>query len=228
MPSKTLSLILGILLLTSLSPPVMAQPDLAHVIVGKSVAKIISPGARRNIRIDIETTIENYYDNGNLKSSKSESKTTDGRLEVRGMKIEELYRAFETRYDFYIDPAESADILNNITCAIVKFRPKPNLSIKKTTDQFINRSEGSIYINLDNFDIVRIAGSIKNPFSFTFSWFFIPIAQVNIYQLEFLAEYTTFDSVLVEQTLNGLADYRVNNNRSIEKFTNKITNHRIK
>lgn len=227
MTLKPISLILGFLLLTSLSPPVMAQPDLAHVIIEKSIAKIISPSTRRNLRIDIETTTESYDASGNLKSRKAGSKTTDGRLEVRGMKIEELYQAFETRYDFYIDAAESTDILNNVTCVIVKFRPKPNLSIKKTADQFINRSEGSVYVNLDNFNVVRIAGSVRSPFNFTFSWYFIPIARVDVYRLEFLVEYTTFDNMLVEQTLNGLADYKVNN-RGVEKFTNKITNHRMR
>lgn len=205
----------------------MAQPNLAQVMVERSLPKMISPSDRKNLRIDIETTTESYDVNGNLKSTKVENKTTDGRLEVRGMSMEELYRALEARYDFYIDTAESTAVINNMICAIVKFKPKSNLGVKKTADHFINRSEGSIYINLDNFDIVKITGAIKNPFNFTFSWFFIPIANVEIYQFEFTVEYVIFNNTTVEQSIVGLADYKIRN-RSIEKFTNKITNHRMK
>lgn len=205
----------------------MAQPNLAQVMVERSLAKMINPSDRKNLRIDVETTTESYDTSGNVKSKKVENKTTDGRLEVRGMSMEELYRAFETRYDFYIDIAESTAVINNTTCAVVKFRPKSNLGVKKTADHFINRSEGSIYINLDNFDIVRITGAIKNPFNFTFSWYFIPIANVEIYQFEFTVEYIIFNNTTVEQSISGLADYKVRS-RSVEKFTNKITNHRMK
>ena len=184
---------------------------------------------RRNLRIDVETTTEKYEADGvTLKSPhKTERKTTDGRLEVRGISLEELYQAFQTRYNYYIDMEESTAIVNNITCAVVKFSPKPNLIIRKTADQFINRSEGSVYINLDNFEIIRIHGFIKNPFKFLFSWYFVPVSNVDVYRFEFTVEYINFNNMLVEQSISGLADYEIIN-RGVEKFTNKITNHRMR
>lgn len=225
---KLWTFILSVLLLTSFSPPILAQPDLAHVMVEKSISKIISPSARRNIRIDIETITEDYNTNGNLKQpAKPRHKTTDGRLEVQGMNIEELYQALGTIYDFYIDPNESTAVINSITCAVVKFQPKPNLPVNKTADNFINRSEGSIYINLDSLVITRLVGSIKNPFYFTFYWKSIPITRIDVYQFKFEVEYIQFGSVVVEKTLNGLADYEIRN-RGTKKFTNNITNHRTR
>lgn len=207
----------------------MAQSDLAQVMVERGLSKVISPTARRNIRIDIETTTEKFDANGNSKSNKMERKTTDGRLEVRGINIEELYQAFATRYNFYIDTGGNTAIINNVTCALVKFKPKSNLAIRKTADQFINRAEGSIYINLDNLNVVRIEGFIKNPFDFVFSWYFVPIAPVDVYQFAFSVEYTLFNNTLVEKSLNGLADYEIGiGARSVEKFTNKISNHRMR
>ena len=227
MPPKTVSFTAVILLLTSLSPQVIAQQDLAHVMVEKGLSKMINPAARRNLRINVETTIEKFNAKGDVISNKLEHKTTDGRLEVRGMNIEELYQAFVTRYDFYIDAHESTTVINGTTCAIVKFKPKYNLAVRKTADRFINQTEGSIYINLDNLNIVRIEGYIKNPFNFTFSWYFVPIARVDVYQFQFLVEYTVFNDMLVEQSLNGLIDYEIRN-RGVEKFTNKISNHRMR
>ena len=212
--------------LMNLSPPVIAQSSLAQIMAEKSLSKIISPTDRRNLRIDVETITENYDAGGNQKLAKTEHKTTDGRLSVRGISMEELYRALGNRFDFYIETDESTAVIKNTTCAIIKFKPKSNLAINKTADQFVNRTEGSIYINLDNFNIASIEGYIRNPFSFTFSWFFIPIARINVYQFKFVVEYTVFNNMLVEQSINGLADYEIRN-RGIEKFTNKLSNHRI-
>ena len=177
--------------------------------------------------MDIEITNESFTNGTKPKTGKIERKTSDARLEVRGISMIELNQAFQTRYNFYIDPNENAAVIDGITCAIVKFSPKPNLAVRKTADQFINRAEGLIYINLDNFDIVRVNGSIKNPFNFTFSWYFIPVARVDVFQFEFSVGYTKFNNMLVEQSLTGLADYEIRN-RSTEKFTSKITNHRMR
>ncbi len=222
-------IMLGVFLLAGLSPPLMAQENLAQILVEKGMAKIIKLDIRKITRIDIENTTEKYDKEGTKKSGKTEHKTTDARLEVRGISMEELYQAFQTRYDFYIDMNESTAVINDVTYAVVKFGPKPNLTIKKTADQLINRSEGSIYINLDNFDIVKIHGFIKDPFDFIFYWKFIPLAHINVYQFEFTVEYTTFNNMTVEQSVGGIADYDTTiQGRGMEKFTNKISNYRMK
>ena len=227
MPLVSKVFALTVFVVANLSPPATTQLDLAQIMVKRAMDKIITPSNRRNIRIDVGTITEKYDASGHKKSEKIEHKTTDGRMEIRGINIDELYRAFETRYNFYIDANESTASINNITCARIKFKSKPNLAVKKTIDQFINRTEGSIYINLDDLNIVKIEGLIKNAFYFNFSWYFIPIARIDIYQFEFSVEYILFENILVENSINGSVDYKIIR-RGVEKFTNKITNHRMR
>lgn len=218
--------VFALLSIFMLSPPAMAQSNLAQVFIDKGFDKIIKPELRKTIRMDIETNSQAFDANQNKKSDETERKTTDGRLDVRGINIDELYHAFRTRYDFYIDMNESTAVINGMTCAVIKFTPKNNLKAQKAADQFINRAEGTIYINIDNFDIVRIEGGIKKPFRFSIEWLFFRWT-IDVYGFDFLVEYTTFNNMLVEDYVAGMADYEYKK-RTIEKFTNKITNYRLK
>src|SRR5688572_27034567 len=91
---------LCVLILTGLGPPIIANENLAEVMVKKGLSKIVKPDLRKNILIDVETE-------GSSAGIKPKLKTTDARLEVRGVSMVELYQAFRTRYEFYIDMNES-------------------------------------------------------------------------------------------------------------------------
>lgn len=202
------------------------QQNIAQLLAEKGLSKIISPDVRKRTRADSESITEEYSADGRLKSRETEHSPINGKLELRGINIDDLYKALGTRYDFYIDDSESTAVIDNQSCAVIKFKPKPNLPISKVADQFINRAQGSIYINLDGLRLIKLVGSIKEPFHFTFWALFIPIG-IDIYQFRFSINYTVFNNATVEQNLDGLADYEIRN-RGMEKFTSKISNYRTK
>lgn len=208
----------------------------------RGLSRIVQPNARKNIKTNRETITEKYNSDCNIESKKSgisiekiceprsrkaSYKSTDLKLKVRGLDIDDLYRALATRHNFYIDPAEDTRVIDDKTYVIVKFSPKNNLAIRETTDQFVNRVSGFIYIDLDNLTIIRIDGSINDPFHFNYSLLgFIPI-RVDIYSFEFSVEYSQFENITVEKSVNGLVDYKIRN-RDTEKYTNKINNYGVK
>lgn len=222
--------------------PCCQNQTVAQLMFEKGLSRIVQPNARKNIIIDRETIIEKYDSNCNIESKKSgisieeicESKSrkvshesTDLKLKVKGLDIDDLYGALAVRHNFYIDPAEDTKIIDGKTYIIIKFSPKNNLAIRETTDQFINRVSGFIYIDLDNLAIARIDGFINHSFHFNYSLLgFIPIG-VDVYSFEFSVEYSPFENITVEKFVNGLVDYKIRN-RSTEKYTNKINNPRVK
>ena len=58
------SFLFGMFLLVNFDSSIIAQDNLAQILVDKSMAKLIKPEIRRNLRIDIETTTEKF-DTGN-------------------------------------------------------------------------------------------------------------------------------------------------------------------
>lgn len=226
MPLKYLALIPMLYMTIGQADPVPIQSNIAQLMAEKALSKIISPDMRKNIRADADILKEEYDDKGKIKSRKKDHKSLNGKLEVSGMSMDYLYQALATRFEFYIDDKDSAAIVNNITCAVIKFRPKPNLRSQDTADEFINRTSGSVYISLDDFGIVKLEGSIKEQFHFTYWLLFVPLG-IDVYRFEFAVEYGLFNQVLVEQRIGGLVDYEIRN-RGTEKFDNTITNYRMK
>lgn len=229
-------------LTTNAQEPCCPNQTAAQLMFEKGLSKMVQPDARKNIIVDRETITEKYDGNCNIESKKSgisieeicepksrkaSHKSTDLKLKVKGLDIDDLYRALATRHNFYIDPAEDTKIIDGKTYIIIKFSPRNNLAIRETTDQFINRVLGFIYIDLDNLTITRIDGSINYSFHFNYSLLgFIPI-RVDVYSFEFSVEYSPFKNITVEKSVNGLVDYKIRN-RDTEKYINRINNHRVK
>jgi len=206
--------------------PAVAQQNIAQLMAERGLAKIITPAARKNIRADIETVIKEYDSAGNSKKPKKQNERLSGELELNGIKIGYLYQTLANRKIFFIDEQNSAAVIDGTSYAIIKFRPKENLHIQRIADQFINRTTGSVYVNLDNMSISKIEGSIEEPFHFNYTLIFFPIG-VDVYRFSFLVEYAPFEDVFVEKTLNGLADYEIRK-RGTKEYFNQITNYRRK
>ena len=86
---------------------------------------------------------------------------------------------------------------------------------------------GLVYINLDDFQIIKIEGAIEYHFSFDFKLLnFIPIS-IDVYEFRFYVEYTVFDNIMVEKSLGGMADYEIRN-RGIENHTYVLNNYRLR
>lgn len=214
----------------------------AKLMVEKGLSKIVQPDARKNIIADRETTTEEYDGNCSVKSKqsgtpieqickpksrKTSHKSTDLQMELRGLDIDDLYKALVVRHNFYIDPAEDTKIIDGKSCIIIKFAPKNTLTKRGITDQFINRVSGSIYIDLDNFSITRMDGFINEPFNFNYTLLGFIRIRVDVYSFEFSVEYSQFDNIMVEKSVNGSADYEIRN-RGTEKYNNKITDYRVR
>ncbi len=211
--------------------PVYAQQDIAKLLTNQGLARIIDNKVLRNsFTSDVISVTENYDKNGRLKSRESETRSIKGKPKLSKLDIDELYQAFVTRYDFYIDGQENTTaVVNGVECAVIKFGPKSNLTTKDVADQFINRLNGAIYIYVSANDthIVKIDGIVPSHFSFTY-WAlgFIPIG-VDVYQFKFSVEYSLFNTIPVETSLIGTIDYEIRN-RGREEHTYTISNYRTK
>ncbi len=201
--------------------------EIAKLMVEKGLSKINNP-ARRNIITDMVSNSEEYDDQGHLKSKKTEKRTITGPPKLINLSVEELYQAFQTRYEFFIDPSdETAAVINDVKCAVIKFKPKPDLKVRKTADEFINRTSGKVYLNLDNLSVVKVEGNINYHFSFDVSSIFILFIPINVdvYNFEFTVEYTEYKDMVIEKYLTGTADYEVRK-RGTEKYTYALGNYR--
>ena len=191
------------------------------------MARINNP-LRKKVSADLISNVEEIDSKG--KTSKKTSRSViDGRPKIDRLDTDDLYQAFSTRFNFYIDESESTAVIDNIKCAVIKFRPKPNLKADGLTDQIINRLTGSVYINIDNFQIIKIEGSINYHFYAEYvAWFLlnIPIG-VDFYQFYFLVEYTVFNDIVIEKNLIGTADYEIRN-RGTEKHHYTLSNYRFR
>lgn len=210
--------------------PDQPKPSIAQIMMDKGLASINDP-LRKNVIADVFSTSEEYDTQGNRKSADTDNYTIVGRPKLDKLNIDELYRAFATRFDFYIDNAYSADTINGTTYAVVKYRPKPGLSYDNVTDSFINRVSGKVYINLDNFVIYKIDGGINYPFSTTWHpgpklLYFISIG-IDVYEFNFSIEYTGFNNMVIEKFLTGAADYKIRN-RGLEKHFYTLSNYRMR
>ena len=143
------------------------------------------------------------------------------------MNIDELYKAFVTRFDFFIDNGDSTGMINGTRYALIKFNPKPNLTSKTVTNAFINHTSGKVYINLDNYEIVRIKGGIGNHFVTTWRAWWAPISfDIDVYEFGFSIDYTVFNNMVIEKNLDGMVDYEIRN-RGVDKNTYTLSNYRM-
>lgn len=227
---KSSSLLLSVffpwLIISQLGPPPIE--NIAQLLVERGLAKI-NTESRKDVFADMVSIKKEYDINSKEVSKKISRRTILGRPKLDKLSIDELYQAFETRYYFYIDDLENTVNVDNITYGVIKYKPKADLKINKTADQFINRVEGKIYIDIDKLKITKIEGAIPNKFSFDFSYWallFIPI-QIDMHKFEFSVEYATFNNISVENHLTGLADYEVRN-RGTETHEYILSNYRMR
>lgn len=208
------------------------EPGIAQIIIDKGLDKI-NNDARKNVITDVNSTDEKYIDkqaliDGRPKSRQAGKKTVTGRQSLGSMNVDDLYKAFATRFDFIIDNNDSTGVINGIQCALIKFSPKPNLTSKTVTDAFINRTSGKVYINLDNYEIVRVEGGISNHFITTWRAWWSPISfDIDVYELSFSIDYTVFNNMVIEKNMEGTIDYEIRN-RGVEKHTYTLSNHRMR
>lgn len=215
----------------SQNSPVYAQQNIAQLLTGQGLSRIIDNKSLRNSFVsDVASVTEKYDKDGKLKSKDSKTSSIQGKPKLNKLDVDDLYQAFATRYDFYIDIQENTTaVVNGLECAVIKFRPKPNLATKETADQFINRLNGTIYVYVSANDthVVKIDGFIENHFNFMY-WAlgFIPIG-VDVYKFKFSVEYSLFNNIPVETSLTGIVDYEIRN-RGSEEYKYTINNYRVK
>lgn len=208
------------------------KPSIAQLIVGKGLDRINSD-IRKNVIADLNSVNEKYADkqaltNGRPKSRQERKKIITGWPSLNGMDIDKLYGAFAVRFDFFIDNDDSTGVINGIRYALIKFTPKPNLTSKSVTDALINHTAGKVYINLDNYEIVRVEGDINNHFVTTWKAWWSPISfDIDVYEFSFSIDYTTFNNIVVEKNLAGMIDFEIRN-RGVEKHAYTLSNYRMK
>jgi hypothetical protein len=208
-----------------------AEPGIARLIIDKGLARI-NNDARKNVIADIYSVDEEYVNkqamiNNSPKSKRDRKKIITGRPSLDGMSVDELYKAFAIRFDFFIDNNESIGVIDNTRYALIKFAPKPNLTSNTVTDALINRTAGKVYINLDNYEIVRIEGSISNHFVTTWRAWWSPISfDIDVYEFSFSIDYTVFNNIVIEKNLDGMVDYEIRT-RGIDKHTYTLRNYRM-
>lgn len=207
------------------------EPGIARLIIDKGLERI-NNDARKNVIADVSSVDEKYANKqaligGHPKSRQERKKTVAGRPSLDGIVTDELYKAFATRFDFLIDNNASTELINGTRYALIKFIPKPDLISKTVTDAFINHTAGKVYINLDNYEIVRIEGGISDHFVTTWRAWWSPISfDIDVYEFRFSVDYTVFNNIVVEKNLEGMADYEIRN-RGIDKHTYILSNYRM-
>ena len=220
MKSSVLLLIALILGSQQANPPL--GPTIAQLLIEKGLAKI-NDIQRNKIRADLHSSDE---DKGQLEEG--DGIITGRPRLVENLSVKELYDAFGSRFEFYIDDPKSTQEINGKIYGVIKFRPKTGLNIRKTADQFINRVSGNVYMDLDTFFIARVDGSVENPFSFRFKYWFIPLTTVHVHRFEFSVEYTMFNNIAVEKKLSGSADFdHTYRSRGMRKSTYTLDNYRM-
>lgn len=208
-----------------------AEPGIARLIIDKGLEGI-NNDTRKNVIADVSSIDEKYankqaFIDGHPKSRQERKKTITGRPSLDGIVTDELYKAFATRFDFFIDNNASTELINGIRYALIKFTPKPNLISKTVTDAFINHTAGKVYIHLDNYAIVRVEGSISDHFVTTWRAWWSPISfEIDVYEFRFSVDYALFNNIVVEKHLEGMADYEIRN-RGVDKHTYILSNYRM-
>lgn len=209
-----------------------AKPGIAQLILDKGLDRINSD-VRKNVIADVYSIDEKYANkqaltDGRPKSRQERRKTITGRPSLDGMSIDDLYKAFSSRFDFFIDNNDSIGVIDGVRYALIKFRPKPSLTSKTVTDALINHVAGKVYINLDNYEIIRIEGDISNHFVTTWRAWWSPISfNIDVYEFGFSIDYSVFNGIVIEKSLNGMIDYEIRN-RGVEKHTYTLSNYRMK
>lgn len=208
------------------------EPGIAWLIIDKGLDRI-NNNERKNVVTDVYLIEEKYANkqaviNGQFKSRQERRKTITGRPSLGSMNVDELYKAFATRFDFFIDNNDSTGVINDTRYALIKFIHKPNLNSKTVTDAFINHTSGKVYINLDNYEIVRIEGGISNHFVTTWRAWWSPISvNIDVYEFSFSIDYTLFNNMAIEKSLTGTVDYEIRN-RGTEKNDYTLSNYRMR
>lgn len=209
-----------------------AKPGIAQLIMDKGLDRI-NNDVRKNVIADLNSVNKKYANkqaliDGRSKSEQERRKIITGWPSLNGMDVDKLYSAFAIRFNFFIDNDDSTGVINGIRYALIKFTPKPNLTSKSVTDAFINHTAGNVYINLDNYEIVRVEGSINSHFVTTWKAWWLPISfDIDVYEFSFSIDYTIFNNMVVEKNLTGMVDYEIRN-RSVEKHTYTLSNYRMK
>ena len=209
-----------------------SKPSIAKLIIDRSLEKI-NDSNRKNVITDIFSVHEKYTNKQTFldrrpKSRQEGKKTVIGRPKLDSINIDELYKSFSTRFDFIIDNDDSTGVINGVRLGLIKFNPKPNLISKTVTDAFINHTAGKIYVNLDNYEIVRIEGGVNSHFITTWRAWWAPISfDIDVYEFDFLIDYTTFNKMVIEKNLDAMVDYEIRN-RGIDKYVYTLSNHRMK
>ena len=208
------------------------KPSIAKLIIDKGLAKINSD-VRKNVTVDINSVDEKYTNkqaliDGRLKSRQERKKTITGRPSLGSMDVDKLYNTFTINFDFFIDNNDSIGIINGVRYGLIKFNPKPNLTSNTVTDAFINHTTGKVYINIDNYEIVRIEGGINSHFLTTWKAWWSPISfDIDVYEFSFSIDYTLFNNMVIEKSLVGMVDYEIRN-RGVEKYIYTLSNYRMR
>ncbi|KKT82571.1 MAG: hypothetical protein UW79_C0004G0028 [Candidatus Yanofskybacteria bacterium GW2011_GWA2_44_9] len=201
------------------------EQNIGQLMMNKVLTRIMHEAKNRAaIKADKTYTVKKYNTHGSVKSEKSETKTVQGRPKLEGVSLD-IYQILGSKYDFYIDPQESVATVNGTECAVVKFRPKAGLRKGGVADEFINRLEGTVYINIEEYYMVKIEGKVPQPFQFTYNLLYVIPIGVDVYRLDFSAEYQLFNGIVVERYFRGFVDYEVKN-RGAEEHIHALTNYR--
>ena len=209
-----------------------SKPGIAKVIIDKGLTRINSD-IRKSVIAEINSIDEEYVSKqalleGRSKSREENKKTIIGRPKLDRMNIDDLYKAFSTRYDFFIDNDHSIEAIGGVSYAVIQYKPKLNLSTNTVTDSFINRTAGKVYINMDNYEIMRITGGINDHFVAVWHAWWSPISiDIDVYEFNFSIDYTLFNDIVIEKDLTGMVDYEIRH-RGVEKHSYSLSNYRIR
>jgi len=178
------------------------SPDIGQLLMDKVLQRYKSEDVPRNKAGFTRQEVIEYYDsNWKFKSTRTEIKTIKpGQKEPGNFNID-IAGILATRYQFHIDDRANTKLINGITCAAVRFEPKPNIKISTSTDKITSRLSGTIYVNLDDFSMVMVDDiSIDKPFGFI-HWFYILPISINVSKLDLTVEFMKFNNVNVKKTV---------------------------
>lgn len=207
--------------------------NIAQVIIDKGLNRI-NVELRKSVITDVYSIDEEYENKQTLIDGRPKSKTESrkvliGRPKLDRLNIDDLYKAFATRFDFFFDNDRSIETIDGITYALVQYRPRANLTSDTVTDFFINRTVGKVYINMDNYDIYKIEGGINHHFLTVWKNKWLPFVSfdIDVYEFSFSIEYTEFSGMVIEKNLTGMVDYEIRK-RGVEKHSYSLSNFRFR
>ena len=183
-----------------------SNPDIAQLLMTKVVEGYKNENTARSKFGFTRTEVIEYYDSAwRLKSTRVETKVVStGQKEPGNLNID-IAGILVDKSQFYIDDQSSTKVISGINCIAIGFKPKPNLQTKTTSDQILSKVEGVIYINLDDFSMVRAEASAQKQFGFT-HWFYILPIWINVSRLEMEIEFTRLEDITVRKSVTATVD----------------------